>query len=118
MAAEEKLYTVGSYDTKIKIENPDLFISRVVRAARAVSNAIVVDSRRVVYDFSDEICRSALDFITWGFHVFQKPNRFSEESEYRISLFDADMHPEVKEYIDLTLGFCGDVVSIVSSSKS
>ncbi|MES9862273.1 MAG: hypothetical protein ABW157_09970 [Candidatus Thiodiazotropha sp. LLP2] len=102
----------GMYDCVVHVHEPLLMIQRV-RAALAKSNkSLEFHCAEVSYNRGVEVDKQALNSQKFHFNVFQKDPGFSPDREYRLSLTDNSFRFVQKNFVDLVVGGCSDIMSI------
>jgi hypothetical protein len=101
----------GKYDCLVRIHQPKILIERI-RDSLVPDMALSIHCAEVSYNRGDEVDKVTLNSQKFHFNVFQKDRRFSDDREYRVSLTDTNLRPEVRAYIDLPIGECADIMTI------
>lgn len=102
----------GQYDCVIIIQDPLLLIKRIKTALIKKKYCLHVHCAQVIYNREAEVSKEILNAQEFHFNVFQKSSIFSGDLEYRISLTDVSLPFRHKEFIDLQIGSCCDIMSI------
>ncbi len=67
----------------------------------------------VVYNKRQEVKIEVLQTQHHNFNVFQKAQWFKEDCEYRFAVIDYSYQHALNDYLELRLGDCSDIMSIV-----
>jgi hypothetical protein len=98
-------------DTVVRISNPEQFAQRIVNASKAQGvEGISFHCGKPTYDKN----RGGTSPYHWSESIYQKPERYAIQKEYRFALVAGYSMIGV-ERIKLHLGPCSDLVSIVDT---
>ncbi len=102
----------GKYDCIVRIREPEVLLQRVRLALRQKADELLLHCGEVFYDRGNEVDKETLNSQKFHFNVFQKSPRFMQDREYRMSLTDVSVRPNPREYVDLLVGDCSDIMDI------
>ncbi len=102
----------GKYDCVVHVHNPLLLIQRVRSALVRASKTFLLYCAEVSYNRGAEVDKQALNSQKFHFNVFQKDPQFGPDMEYRLSLTDVSLRSKPKEFVDIAVGECSDIMSI------
>ena len=102
----------GKYDCIMCVHEPLLLIQRIRSALGRASKTFLLHFAEVSYNRGDEVDKQTLNSQKFHFNVFQKDPQFSPDREYRLSLTDVSLRSKPKEFVDIMVGECSDIMSI------
>lgn len=101
-------------DTVVRIHNPQELAQRIVKSAKAQGvDGISFHCGKPTYDKS----RGGTNPYHWSESIYQKPERYALQKEYRFALV-ANFSMIDVERIKLYLGPCRDLISIVDTKRA
>lgn len=101
-----------SYDVIVRIYNVDEFVKRIVSTAKSRNYALYPHIGRVKYNRGKEVSKDVLNNQQWHYNVFQKSSNYAHQEEYRLSFSNINFKRIEKNYLDLSLGKCSDIIEI------
>ena len=120
-----EIFNERNYDTIISISDVEKFVKRIETALK--NNALcypsyvfITKSEKINYNRGSEVSQKALNNQQPFFEVFQKSSCFKDENEYRIAFLFIPRFPRGendcnlfdKDYWDINIGNCSDIVQI------
>lgn len=102
----------GGYDCMVRIHKPAVLIQRVRSALLMKYPKLLIHCAEVSYSRGTEVDKATLNSQKFQFNVFQKDQRFAEDKEYRLSLTDVRVKSAFRDYIDVQVGDCSDIMDI------
>jgi hypothetical protein len=112
MAAQEK------YDCTVVIHDMEKLLLRIRLYLQKKYRGMWLHCGCVHYDRGTEVSKEILDTQMFHFNVFQKESRFQDDKEYRISITNCTTKRYEKDYLDLLIGECKDIISIQPLPKN
>ncbi len=100
------------YETIIRIQNPLEFFSRIYNFLRENLTTFHLHCGRVIYNRGQAVDQQTLNEQKWHYNIFQKDTKYADQMEYRISLTNVSFGLIAKDYIDLNIRYCQDIISI------
>ena len=100
-------------DTIVRISDPMELARRIIRAFKLLPWRLYLHSGRVRYTRGKSVTKHTLNNQLWHFNIFQKEGRFKPQREYRFSLTIVGRKRIDEDHLDLELGYCGDIISII-----
>ena len=98
------------YDTIVHIREPQIFAERILRTARNQGvKGVSFHAGKSIYDKE----KGGVQPYHWAESIFQKPEGYVQQSEYRFALV-GDYSMTGVQKIELLLGPCDDLVSVVT----
>ncbi len=102
-----------TYDTIIRISNVEDFASRIMIALKELKYTFLPPNLgQVKYNRGVEVSHEMLNNQKWHSNIFQKGSEFVHQNEYRMSFVNISSNQIGKEYLDINLGNCNDIVQI------
>jgi len=111
--AHSRLYSIDDkYDTIVEIKILD-FIKRTRTFLTFIDSKFWVQWGKVQYDKGIDVDKKTLNDQIFNFNAFQKHADYSWQQEYRIVVYRGTPHQYHCDYLEITLGDCSDIISIV-----
>jgi hypothetical protein len=104
----------GNYDCLLYVQNPTALIARIRSTLDATKAKMHMHCAQISYNRGEAVNERALNSQNFHFNVFQKSARFAEDEEYRLSLTDLSLHQVERDYVDIVIGDCSDIVTLGS----
>ncbi|KHE90360.1 MAG: hypothetical protein K8F52_18615 [Candidatus Scalindua rubra] len=102
-----------TYDTIIRISNVEEFASRIMTALKELKYTFLPPHLgQVKYNRGEEVSQETLNNQKWHCNIFQKSSEFVHQNEYRMSFVNISSNQISKEYLDINIGNCNDIVQI------
>lgn len=102
----------SGYDCLVRISEPATLIQRANTASLATGLTLLLHCAEVSYDRGNEVDKKTLNSQKSKFNVFQKALRSAEDKEYRLAFTDVSLKSIHRDYVDLQIGDCSDILSI------
>jgi len=102
----------GGYGCVVRVHKPLLLIQRVCSTLIRTNKTLHLHCAQVFYNRGAEVDMWTLNSQKFHFNVFQKDSVFAPDMEYRLSLTDVCLRPELETHMDITIGECSDILSI------
>jgi len=102
----------GGYDCMVVLHEPEEFFKRVQNYLSKYRKNFTLHCGLVNYNRGVEVDKKTLNSQKFHFNVFQKEARFKNDMEYRMSITNSTFSRLTEVYLDLSLGDCGDIMSI------
>lgn len=101
----------GEYDSIVVISNTEEFLKRLLKWSISQKPSLwLLHCGVVKYNRGSEVTIEIVKNQKSHHNVFQKDPSFSDDKEYRIALID--VKHQNREYVDVSLGNCNDIVTI------
>ncbi len=102
----------GDYDCIVVIHSPEELFKRVQNWLSEHTKGFTLHCGLVNYNRGEEVDKKTLNSQKFHFNVFQKALRFKDDKEYRMAITNSTFSRLPKNYLDLLLGDCSDIISI------
>lgn len=101
-----------TYDTIIRVSDVEDFVSRIMTALKELKYTFLPHLGQVIYSRGEEVSKKTLNDQKWHYNIFQKSSNFVHQNEYRMSFTNISFNRIGKEYLDINIGNCNDIVQI------
>jgi len=108
----------GKYDCTVVIHDMEKLLVRIRSYVQKNYRGLRLHCGYVLYDRGTEVSKETLDTQKFHFNVFQKASRFQDDREYRVSITNCTSKRYKKDYLDLLIGECKDIISIQPLPKN
>jgi len=101
-----------TYDTIIRVSDVEDFVSRIMTALKELQYAFLLHLGKVAYNRGEEVSQKMFNNQKWHYNIFQKSSDFVHQNEYRMSFTNISFNRIGKDYLDINIGNCNDIVQI------
>ena len=102
----------GGYDCLVRVGEPSVLIQRAHSALLATDLMLALYCSEVTYNRGIEVNKNTLNSQKFHFNIVQKDPKFVEDKEYRLAIIDTSTKFVPKDYIDLQIGDCSDILIV------
>ena len=102
----------GKYNCLVRISDPSILIQRVRSALLVAEPMLALNCSEATYNRGIEVDKEILNSQKFHFTIFQKAQKFADDKEYRLAIIDTRTSSVHKDYIDLQIGDCSDILNI------
>ena len=102
----------GKYNCTILVHSMDILFTRIRAYLQQYNKCFWMHCGVVKYNRGEDVDKETLNSQKHHFNVFQKATRFKEDKEYRISIVNCTFKKSDKNYLDIVIGNCSDIITI------
>lgn len=102
----------GKYNCTIMVHKMDILLIRIQAYLQRHYKGFRMHCGVVKYDRGAEVDKGTLDSQKFHFNIFQKATRFQGDKEYRVSIINCTFEKIDKNYLDIYIGNCNDIISM------
>jgi hypothetical protein len=107
-----KIAEHGNYDCTIIVHAMDKLLTRIQSYLQQNNKGFWMHCGCVNYNRGAEVDKATLNSQKFHFNIFQKGTCFQEDKEYRVSIINCTFEKSDKNYLDIVIGNCSDIISM------